>query len=542
MGSLLSRARFALSSASDALSELEQVEKRINTSPGLPVPNPPSSYWALPPSIIANWGAAAPLPGSADVVIIGSGITGMAVARTLLALAPTTRVVMLEAREACSGATGRNGGHLTPDLFHDYEEMRNAYGAQVAQEIVRFRLADLPTLLEVCTEEGILEDSQCRSVETYDVHFDRAEFESAKASLAVYLEDMPEQRPKWSFVENAEVSTLHLARCRLLIVSQELQLSPERIVGIIATRAGAIHSYRFVTGVLSRLLERHPDNFQLLTNTPCISISSDAENYTLTTPKGAIRAKHVVHATNAWASHLLPTLRGKIIPIREHMSAQRPGMGLGNSFSTITLPDSWFSKRTFVFYGENAAAYNYLSQQPVSSSPSKTYPSPCGEFMFGGGLHSGNLLCEIGVADDRAPNSIGVSAYLGGLLAVYFGSAWGEEGRSLDANTPSGRMLKVWTGIIGFSADRKPWVGRLPEKLTRRRCPKSSALGFAPPAEWIAAGYSGEGMSYAYLSGKAIAEMLVQNATEVVLPEPFVVGEKRWKKARLRDFDSILSA
>jgi glycine/D-amino acid oxidase-like deaminating enzyme len=67
-----------------------------------------------PPSPIAKHGAEATIPEYADVVIIGSGITGTSVARTLIDYDEKHRgdnrplqIVMLEARDACSGATGR---------------------------------------------------------------------------------------------------------------------------------------------------------------------------------------------------------------------------------------------------------------------------------------------------------------------------------------------------------------------------------------------------------------------------------------------------
>ena len=59
----------------------------------------------------------------ADVVIIGSGITGTSVAYNALSRESALNVVMLEAREVCSGATGRSvpkSDHLTSHIhsFH----------------------------------------------------------------------------------------------------------------------------------------------------------------------------------------------------------------------------------------------------------------------------------------------------------------------------------------------------------------------------------------------------------------------------------------
>ena len=106
MGGILSRARLVLRVSR----EYSEVLRRADASPGLPIEAPSPPYWTVPPSPIAEHGAAEdkPLPSHADVVIIGSGITGTCVARTLLDEGPEgLKVVMLDARAICSGATAR---------------------------------------------------------------------------------------------------------------------------------------------------------------------------------------------------------------------------------------------------------------------------------------------------------------------------------------------------------------------------------------------------------------------------------------------------
>lgn len=104
--------------------DYDALTKRIETSPGVPKVNtdpkciPP--YWTIPAAPVARHGEGVALPkDEVDVVIIGSGITGTSVARELLRLANQgdedrdlkasrgLQVVMLEARDACSGATAR---------------------------------------------------------------------------------------------------------------------------------------------------------------------------------------------------------------------------------------------------------------------------------------------------------------------------------------------------------------------------------------------------------------------------------------------------
>lgn len=75
---------------------------------GLPVDNPSKSYWLSEPSeMLLGHRTTKELPQAADVLIIGSGITGALAAHFVKEKAPNMNVTMLEAREACWGATGR---------------------------------------------------------------------------------------------------------------------------------------------------------------------------------------------------------------------------------------------------------------------------------------------------------------------------------------------------------------------------------------------------------------------------------------------------
>lgn len=75
----------------------------------LPSPHSTKSYWHKEPSKVLLGHRTTPsLPQAADVIIIGSGITGAIAARCLKeGHAKDVSVLMLEAREACWGATGR---------------------------------------------------------------------------------------------------------------------------------------------------------------------------------------------------------------------------------------------------------------------------------------------------------------------------------------------------------------------------------------------------------------------------------------------------
>ena len=82
-------------------------EGSIPRSGHLPSPHPTFSFWHNEPSLfLLHHRTTSELPKVADVVVIGSGISGAFAAKKLLE-EPKLSVVMLEAREACWGATGR---------------------------------------------------------------------------------------------------------------------------------------------------------------------------------------------------------------------------------------------------------------------------------------------------------------------------------------------------------------------------------------------------------------------------------------------------
>ncbi|KAG5650074.1 hypothetical protein H0H81_000880 [Sphagnurus paluster] len=538
---------------------------RVQNSPGLPVPSPCPPYWLIPPSPIAQHGSGpdAVLPKYADVVIIGSGITGTSVARTLLEWEdahPTDgappplplQVVMLEARDTCSGATGRNGGHITPLLYPDYSELKAKHGPAIAQQVIRFRLAHLTHIREAAAEDGVLADSQCREVEAFDVFHDARLYAASKAKLAAYCADLPAESADYKIYEGeAAIKKLQLA---------------DHTVGCFSTRAGVVQPYRLVTGILSRLLSKYSSHFRLFTQTPCTEIASpDAAGqlYQVATPRGIIETPHVVHATNGWVGHLLPGMRGRIIPARGVMTAQRPQEGLGVAGpapenTRAGGEGSWTGTRSFVFFpSAEMHKYDYLTQQlPGGGAPGSGYPVPEGEMMLGGGFAQGGvsaMLSQLGNADD-GDWDVKTGEYLKHALGEYFDPGkTREKTKPEEEERPEDRVRAVWSGILGMSVDMKPWVGRVPSVVSGRRAPQAPANSgssgrTAAPGEWMAAGYSGEGMVHAWLSGKALAHMVLgvdekgSGELDGWFPEVFRVNERRLEGAGIEELISTFMA
>lgn len=168
---------------------------RISQSPGVPSPSTTRSHWqnSIPESARLLHTSDTPLPDHADIVIIGSGLTGALIARALLEHpnAADSKVVIVEARDVCSGATSRNGGHIKCDPHLIYHKHKAAHGREFAEKTTRFCMAHVDELIRISEKVGGEERTEARRVETVDAYFDKALFARACEKVKVFEREMP---------------------------------------------------------------------------------------------------------------------------------------------------------------------------------------------------------------------------------------------------------------------------------------------------------------------------------------------------------------
>lgn len=202
-----------LTDPSVSASARQQALNRVYSDPGVPQSSTTSSFWTQAPHNFSH-GAAKDLPKEADTVIIGSGITGASIARTLLqnrASKPSSTshpsVVMLEARTVCSGATGRNGGHIL-ETADDYAEFSDVFGVDAARKLIRFRMSHLQEMLSVAEELGITTETQARKVQFLSVYFGDEPWKAALERMHRFKEGMPEESAEWTSYEGDAIPTV----------------------------------------------------------------------------------------------------------------------------------------------------------------------------------------------------------------------------------------------------------------------------------------------------------------------------------------------
>ncbi|HSQ37130.1 MAG TPA: FAD-dependent oxidoreductase, partial [Acidimicrobiia bacterium] len=104
---------------------------------------------ATPPPPVAE----VTLPASADVAVIGAGVTGLAAARRLAAAGQ--HVVVLEAETLGAGASAVNGGMTTYGLKISAQTAMARYGDRLGRELWQASLDAVDLVERIVTEESI---------------------------------------------------------------------------------------------------------------------------------------------------------------------------------------------------------------------------------------------------------------------------------------------------------------------------------------------------------------------------------------------------
>lgn len=470
------------------------MEARAHIPVGPPVNNPLPSYWHEPKSPLAN--VIEPETDHKtqhyDYAIIGSGISGAMIAYNLIKSSPKARIVMLEAREICSGATGRNGGHTKAASYRSYLQHVEELGKEEALKIARLEYANIiATHATACELEIDCESQVCSTV---DVIYDQATFDQGKMAIDALREDAdPKEKQHkemaWYRVYEKDEA---LKKNFHVITSNENPAvkEQEEVAGVFEYVAGRIHGYRFVTGVLKDCVRK---GLQLCTNTPVHSIlpssqPSDGSLWDIFTQYNTITTRNVILATNGYTPYILKSMQGSIVPLRGQITAQRPGRA-----NKLTTPLS----TTYSFIYRDG--YEYMIPRPLKDGTQ--------HIIIGGGLGrlSSGGASEFGTVDDSRLNPE-VSKYLHGSLAGYFGSEnWGEDGES------EGRVVQEWTGIMGATADGRPFVGEVPGQK----------------GMWISAGFNGHGMVLCVKSAEALVGKIVEGEWKEWFPRSFEISEER---------------
>ncbi|KAH9989908.1 FAD dependent oxidoreductase [Russula compacta] len=435
----------------------------------LPVSNATRSFWmAGKPGVnpLARIGSTGPLTTDADICIIGSGITGVSVAYHLSKLlgneATALSVVILEARDFCSGATGRNGGHLTAHNFRGFARDASAWGIFDAIRAVHIEEHVVDAITSLVKNAGLKNEVDL--------------VEGVRTMLFFTKEEEAKARDEYEAARAAGIN-----------VSVAEWLSEDEVDKIYGARYSAVRTpgntiwpLKLVTRLFELAQNASPAvSLKLHTHTPVTAIrhlpaKCDARRWQLETPRGFVGCTHLVHATNAYASALLPQLEGStgIVPTRGQALSIRAAVPARE----LTLSG---------FTANHGLEYWFV--RPGSAPDERPL------VILGGARHTEGS-SRGATTDDSVVDAI-VGRRLRELLPEVFPGKF-EKGADPEME---------WTGIMGFTELGDPFVGPVLDKFKPGGVPYEG--------QYIAAGFSGHGMPRAFGCADIVARMITSKIT-----------------------------
>jgi gamma-glutamylputrescine oxidase len=240
---------------------------------------PGVSIWGIPEPLAAP----ASLPRRADVVIVGGGITGVALLDHLRGR--DIDAVLLEREHVASGASGRNAGFLLAGVAENYSRAVSLHGRDVAAAVWVFTAEN--HRLTAAIAAGF--DAGYRCGGSLTVALDDEEAASLEEAATLLAED--------GFAAELVAPDVVPGATRALFNPTDGEVDPVRLVhGMAAAHPG-------------RIFEHHQ----------ALAVEDGQNTAVVRLAEGAIEATAVLLATNAWTSQLLPSI--PIRPVRAQMLA-----------------------------------------------------------------------------------------------------------------------------------------------------------------------------------------------------------------------------
>jgi gamma-glutamylputrescine oxidase len=238
-----------------------------------------------------------------DVVIIGGGISGLSTAYHLSLLG--IKCTVLEKEGLSAGATGCNGGFITPGTSEKYSESVTRLGLETTQALFDYTVQ--------CTD-AIKEFVKSRNIDC-ELRFNGVVSLASSSEELVALEDSFREMQEYRLpVEWWDPST-----CLEQTKSQSF------LGGIFKPFGGNLWAAKLVFGLAEAAVSSGLVNIQTHTAVTHVDRDSSCEEFIeLETSRGSVRARRVVYATNAWTRQLLPNLWDVIVPVRNQVMIISP--------------------------------------------------------------------------------------------------------------------------------------------------------------------------------------------------------------------------
>lgn len=338
-------------------------------------------------------------------------------------------VTVLEGRQIAAGASGRNGGFLAHGTTDSYAATIARHGREWARRVWAFTVRNQAMAASLIAELGE-QGWDCG----YRKHGSLKLAASASELARIREDEVLLREDGWE----TESVGLRDIPPRLRLLYRGGAYYPDN---------GEVHPVRYVHGMALLAAQAGATLYQ---ESPVQSLVSHDQGIVLTTPEGTLTVDNVVLATNAWLPLLasqpgLAWLETCVTPTRGQMIATEP-------LNELVFPC------------------------PCSADHGYQYWRQVGGRLIIGGWRNQSFATE--QSSDETPGQ--------------------EVQEQLDAfvhetlNLPEAAIAVRWAGVMAFSPDGLPLVGRLPGTTNY----------------YLAGGYTGHGNAYSVHAAWLLSEML----------------------------------
>ena len=235
----------------------------------------------------------------ADLVIIGGGFTGLWTALTAKQSEPNRNVVLLEAGETGSGASGRNGGFMASSLTHSFQNGLNRWPKEMSK-LVELGHKNLDEIEATIKQFKI----ECDFIRSGEINVANEEYQ---------IEELREE---------AEHSAQYGEHVQFLDQEQMRAManSPTYIAGIHDHSVAMVNPAQLAWGLRRACLEV---GVRLYERTQVTALAEKRDLVFVKTHYGQVKAKRVALATNAFPP-LLKRLSFYVVPVYDYVLMTEP--------------------------------------------------------------------------------------------------------------------------------------------------------------------------------------------------------------------------
>ena len=237
--------------------------------------------------------------GTTDLLVIGAGFTGLWTALLAKEENPSRDVLILEAGEVATGATGRNGGFMDASITHGFYNGLSRWPKEF-RTLLALGIANLDEIESTIKRLGI----ECDYRRTGDI------------DMATELYQVKEIKEELEIAATYQTNFQFLDRDQVQVVVK----SPSFIAGLKRPDSALINPAHLAWGLRKACLDL---GVRLYEHSSVNKLEEENNNVIAFTKHGRVCAAHVALATNAFPP-LLKQLKHYVVPVYDYALITEP--------------------------------------------------------------------------------------------------------------------------------------------------------------------------------------------------------------------------